>query len=1483
MFKNHVVTCSGFKRTLDANKVSFSYLGDRFSCDTCCLSWTSKGEFEEHLVCHILDSPYICLTCKQSFNSRDRIEQHINTSHALGEARCGLKGIRKGRQHVEDLMVKKKLIVTGKVNILKTPQTPVAPVAVLTSTPTSGTASVTSTFTMLTSASTIKTLSTGTASVSTIEITSSSTIKPVTTTAMASSSTIKPVTSTALSSASTIKPLSTGTASVSTIAFTSSSTIKPVTTTASTSSSTIKPLSSGTASVSTIALTSSSTIKPVTTTALQSSSTIKPVTTTALISSSTIQPSTTGTPSVSTIAVLSLAPSGPPPPYFSAHSVVPGLVKNVTSAVNERPAERKLLPSSNPYSAFQLTPRTIAKTAPHVPSTNNALLSATSNISGTPSVTSSSLKGKEGNQSYMFGVMNPKTKEIEPTYVSKKIFNVLNTANVHNVPLNPKPEVQYSCHPYRVWPLWVPLSNPCSWYFQAQLPELMLEAFHGLDVPVKAVTQEGEVIEIIDDEPETSSASPKDKPTEIIVLDDDIDKGEDCEAIIIGETCSVVQANNDGKFPQPEQDNGTKDQALLPNTAVNPSPVKSDDHIGVEKDSKGENKDDDKNVDRDLLNKSLTYSSEAETESAVAEVIDSNLKTYDPRQTADELGKILEDAIIPAPTECVAYSYVCGHCGYKDYVEDSHVRHMFSHTSMPAAPMQFADKKVILEHIKLCHPDKMRMVTVTGQVVCCERDINFYVVPKSKKASAQDGGNVDKTASEPSNIDIPALLDKVQNSDTTNEPERMETHEQESGNEDVSDEISLPEADQPLMKERQKNAESLAAKNVEDNTKSCSQSVACKNVQDKANSNSNVLKAIHDSTGPKCLLCRHPGYIPNICQFMRWNQNGIDASYAILEKWKQHSANHSNMKSHINDHCKDAHSPASMYSLKPSRASSEQLVQHENAVHKVKPKRWACKRLKPVRPTQTPSKKTARKSSTLVVNLGGVTTPSKKYTSALHQEIPGSASLVKEAAAQHEFEIEGAIERTLLHNLEPLIYTTVQFKDRIFSQNFSDDLGVTASEAQQSTRPTDHGLKTEPVREVTHKLDLHNKGPASEKKENKAANFGTVRKCPLCRYATRGLTVLTNHIAAHNDPLKRFLCSECDYRADRYSVIKHVYRVCHPNPAKVIEVDEAKLSACISNATKAEDLGESGVKPTVVETKLSSSSELERKRSSEDKSRGEKLGASSVESNTSSHTFVLNSSGQQTPLESFTVSKSVILNHLIHLNVTDHITSALNVPLKVQPRWPLENMIRQDNPVANLLRKQMKNESKFLPDVYKDDYDESPQQVNVHSSVIKCCLCLAYHCPNLSKLQYHMNTVHQGDMLHCTAFKNMFNHCKTVHMQDRVLYSSKNADLTTEVTSFKSSREWKSPKSSTELKSPIRSTELLPAIIPPMQDFENGPCRYEIVKDKVLGNLYKCLLCEELIPSERSLHQHYTQQKRVVNWEAIKGLAMVSFSQTELE
>ncbi|KAH3737463.1 hypothetical protein DPMN_044056 [Dreissena polymorpha] len=41
----------------------------------------------------------------------------------------------------------------------------------------------------------------------------------------------------------------------------------------------------------------------------------------------------------------------------------------------------------------------------------------------------------------------------------------------------------------------------------------LVDSKNGLDVPVKAVTQEGEVIEIIDDEPETSSVSPKVKLT----------------------------------------------------------------------------------------------------------------------------------------------------------------------------------------------------------------------------------------------------------------------------------------------------------------------------------------------------------------------------------------------------------------------------------------------------------------------------------------------------------------------------------------------------------------------------------------------------------------------------------------------------------------------------------------------------------------------------------------------------------------------------------------------------------------------------------------------------------------------------------------------------------------------------------------------------------------------------------------------------------
>ncbi|KAH3735272.1 hypothetical protein DPMN_041737 [Dreissena polymorpha] len=113
---------------------------------------------------------------------------------------------------------------------------------------------------------------------------------------------------------------------------------------------------------------------------------------------------------------------------------------------------------------------------------------------------------------------------------------------------------------------------------------------------------------------------------------------------------------------------------------------------------------------------------------------------------------------------------------------------------------------------------------------------------------------------------------------------------------------------------------------------------------------------------------------------------------------------------------------------------------------------------------------------------------------------------------------------------------------RIFSQYFSDGLGVTASEAQQSTRPTEHGLASEPVCEVTHKLELHSKDPASEKTDNKAAYCVRI-KCPLCRYEHTGLKVMTNHIAAHSDQLQRFMCSECDYRADRYNVIRHMKMV----------------------------------------------------------------------------------------------------------------------------------------------------------------------------------------------------------------------------------------------------------------------------------------------------------------------------------------------------
>ena len=93
-----------------------------YTCKTCDLRWEHKAEFDEHVVCHISDDPYVCMSCRKHFSSRELIEQHVKQEHPNGDSRCGLRGIKKGRQFVEELEKNGSLTLFGKIRIPKTPR-----------------------------------------------------------------------------------------------------------------------------------------------------------------------------------------------------------------------------------------------------------------------------------------------------------------------------------------------------------------------------------------------------------------------------------------------------------------------------------------------------------------------------------------------------------------------------------------------------------------------------------------------------------------------------------------------------------------------------------------------------------------------------------------------------------------------------------------------------------------------------------------------------------------------------------------------------------------------------------------------------------------------------------------------------------------------------------------------------------------------------------------------------------------------------------------------------------------------------------------------------------------------------------------------------------------------------------------------------------------------------------------------------------------
>ena len=114
LFEIHATTCTP--------KVIVSFSDGIYTCETCELTWTNKAEFEEHVVCHTTNDPYVCINCKKAFESRLLTEQHAKTDHPSGGSVYGLRGMKKSRKIVEELEVQGKHMFRGKLKIPPTPR-----------------------------------------------------------------------------------------------------------------------------------------------------------------------------------------------------------------------------------------------------------------------------------------------------------------------------------------------------------------------------------------------------------------------------------------------------------------------------------------------------------------------------------------------------------------------------------------------------------------------------------------------------------------------------------------------------------------------------------------------------------------------------------------------------------------------------------------------------------------------------------------------------------------------------------------------------------------------------------------------------------------------------------------------------------------------------------------------------------------------------------------------------------------------------------------------------------------------------------------------------------------------------------------------------------------------------------------------------------------------------------------------------------------
>ncbi|WAR01355.1 REST-like protein [Mya arenaria] len=1963
IFKNHADMCLskslGGKRPEEKAPIDLKYDGSIFHCLNCSLHYSSKQEFEEHIVCHTTDNPYICLTCKQSFVSRKIIEQHTKTVHVAGNAKCGLRGIKRGRQIVDDLLKDGSKVIYGKLAIPKTidnkseKQSPSVPVqiqpkllkpAVSSAPPTyMENYIIVKTSQENTTTCKIPASATVNSSAGAVTTTVASTrvyvpkkvdkekeeainslfgiINPETKEIMATnvSTKIQKIVNPVTSTRSLLQPTSSQYKVQDITEYTSTPAVRLTSTTISTvapSNGQFLLVPIGPSLVQTSAGPS----------ALNTSTSIRPQ---MIVIGGQVPPS---------------ASAAAPPSVTSGRSLISGIPATTMSSFSKTnqpimmqfiqskpPTPIKLAKSFLPTVDLPLLQTTISPSLTQINPANATVVIATGSTSTTeqnqpitvPASKTHSVIIVPNSESQVNTSINPSLNMPGPRTDLEK-FNVkprlAPQPSTKKLLFRIKPGQGYVCEACKKFTkdelifrkhLWehfhgIPLACGSCTFQQLQSKDILNCKLVGNIVcslvkrstedkrrskPFKIVKNgEKEIIDITDDDNikeltadlEQESKGNNGSTAEVIVLDDD-DGDSGCLQIKICETYSLAdqkilnidktlsdESNHAGscveKTDEDISSSKPKDESLRSKEKdLTKGSDKSEDVDDVDENRQTNTLSELQKIDEnpneedaaptnDLLNKSLSQS-EAETECTVAKVIDSNLKLDDPKllEKDKEIDFLIDQALLPVEPEtnkesslvglkssrisqsnkaveefdkqtleqlgynsfyacgyepcgftCLSsvkyrehlkdkkhqteYCYLCSHCGQKDYKEDSHVRHLFSHSmsktfllykcplrlckfktnmiqfyeehlkahpkeelnikctychqmfpsieslsqhlqknllkfiTCPYCSFKFEKKPVVFQHIKHSHPDKIRMISVSGQIVCNEREINFYVVPKAKTNPDQERVNpkvIDRMLidnSSANSLDIPRLLDEVQGERVDEIENNVDTN---NGGSEIDDSEDAENESLPDLDQTQTESDTPNKKGIE-------------RLSDGAK---NEPKQVHDSIGPKCLLCPK-------CKYLSYNQSYHIQHMSLHDKeperekrflcylcpkgleslpnLKKHIQNHlgkhdinvycctvcsymSNQKAHIMDHCEDGHEQKSMYTLKEETVEStnyytckycdfvtravDQVSQHENVVHKVKPivsmepmqkvtetfkasfkeetmkeqkqskkeseggkKKYHCEycstfwkhkadlkkhmllehddienkqftsykckycnltstmkdlivkhydkmhtglairilrkvehidipsneqnslgiskqpdheedseksvekidvvipdgtifktpfkcqncdfmsnyrittmrhlkehpNMRPVRPNpckKTPSKPTARKSTTIPNPFSsGKKTPHKN---SLLQNGPNAGRFllnpfakVKEAVAEtrgdpsspsKDFYVlgenrlhsaltacftamvedlrfqcrictqkiakkfvlhrhildhlkivffkcrycnEGTIERTLIaghiqkeHSNMPLVYDTVSkqeledlLEERTCNLDFNDKIDIQVDVKKGSTVPRDLGLKTEQVHEIADvKSDVENEITKEKPNSMTFVAASNSRKCPMCRYVAKKDNVLVSHIAAHDDPYKKFVCSGCDYRGDKYNVIKHIYRVVHSVPARIVEQQSGKKTTTNQRDDKsAEDTNSKKVlalpKP--------------------EKTPKKKADTASIHSEDSD--CISNSKGKSVSIDSFTVSlhgvfeiktkvkckicgekkesKSSMYGHFRsspkcngpyyqcslcsfqsstkiairkHAQIRHPKTKAIALTLPMAAKMKVIKIpIKQDNQVANMLKKRKAAETDLDSDFYNVDVDvddsddtkteDSCNQIKSSSSEIACRLCQTYTCANVMKLQYHVNTFHQGTTVHCQkcsyktpVLQHIFNHCKNVHHQNVPQYSDKKMEL----------------------------------------------------------------------------------------------------------